>query len=159
VGCGGGAVVGEDLGESRQGNDRREPGARQQRHHAAHPRPGDRGGSVALAAGTVYLTHFSPLVDATIPNLAFRSDGTAWTSATLVRFELWTIAANGQATLVAASANDPIALTVASKVYSLPLDSGGGCPPAIPSRPGSGTRSAWSPSVASPGRCAAPCSR
>jgi peptidoglycan/xylan/chitin deacetylase (PgdA/CDA1 family) len=86
------------------------------------------GSSVALTAGTVYLTMFTPAVTATITKLAACSGTTAWSGNTLIRLGLYVINADGTATLVAATANDPALFGSASTVYSKALDTGGGLP-------------------------------
>jgi hypothetical protein len=81
----------------------------------------------ATAPGDLLLTYFTPLKPLLAGKLAAAS-GTAATGQTLVRLGLYTVAADGTLTLVAATANDTGVFSAANTVYERSLSTGGSLP-------------------------------
>jgi len=88
------------------------------------------GGSVAttLTAGRLFFVAFSPIKTMSISTLAFNNRGTAAVGTTLARMGLFTVADNGNATLVARTASDTSLASVTFTLYTGALDTTGGYP-------------------------------
>lgn len=69
------------------------------------------------ASGTLYLTYFTAQVSETINTLVMYTSGTAAATVTLIRYGIYSVAANGDLTLVASTANDTALLAVTSTRY------------------------------------------
>lgn len=85
--------------------------------------------TISILSGTLRLAFFTADRDELITKLIAMSGGTpAAATPTLVRYGLYSVASNGDLTLVAASANTTSTFSAADTEYPLPLSSGGGLP-------------------------------
>lgn len=87
------------------------------------------GTSRTLISGWLYLSYFTPPQSVTVTNMLTMTDGVAAAATpSLCRMGIFTIAANGDGTLVAAIANDTSLFAAGSTKYTRVLDAGGGLP-------------------------------
>jgi hypothetical protein len=77
----------------------------------------------ALGSGNLQLTYFTAQVAETINNLVLYTASTAAATVTLIRYGVYSVAANGDLTLVASTANDTSLLAVANTRYLKALSS------------------------------------
>lgn len=84
-------------------------------------------GSLTSVSGTVYFSYFTPLWDLTIDQLR-AATSSAFSGLTLARMGLYTVAANGDVTLVARTASDTSLFASGNTLYPKALDTTGGYP-------------------------------
>lgn len=77
----------------------------------------------AGSSGELHLSYFTATKSEVINNLAIYSAGTAAATVTLIRFGVYSVAVNGDLTLVAATANDTALLTATTTRYQKALTS------------------------------------
>lgn len=75
-------------------------------------------GTNSLGSGALQLTYFVAQTSETINQIVAYSSATAAATVTLVRFAVYSVAANGDLTLVASTVNDPTLLTVTHTRYA-----------------------------------------
>lgn len=74
--------------------------------------------ATSLGSGTLQLTYFTAQASETINQLVVYAAGTAAATVTLIRFAVYSVAANGDLTLVASTANDTTLLAAAHTRYA-----------------------------------------
>lgn len=77
-------------------------------------------GSNGTVSGFLNLTYFVAQVSETINTLVLYCSGTAAATATLIRYGVYSVAANGDLTLVASTANDTALMAAANTRYPKP---------------------------------------
>jgi hypothetical protein len=78
--------------------------------------------------GAIFLTYFTPLKNITVSEITMRTVSPAGSGITLARMGLYTIATNGDSTLVARTANDTTLFTSTNTTYTRSFDTTGGYP-------------------------------
>lgn len=93
------------------------------------PRHAISSANIVMTSGTLRLAYFTQPVDATITKIVVQGGTTAaGATPTLARFGLYTVASNGDITLVAATASDTALFAVANTEEPRDLSTGGGLP-------------------------------
>ena len=85
-------------------------------------------GSSSSVLGAIFFTYFTPLKNITVSEITMRTVAPAGSGITLARMGLYTIATNGDSTLVARTANDTTLFTSTNTTYTRSFDTTGGYP-------------------------------
>jgi hypothetical protein len=84
--------------------------------------------NVTISAGIAYLTYFTPVITKTVSEITMRSQATAGASLTLARMGIYSFNSDGDATLVARTANDTTLFTNTNTIYTRSFDTADGYP-------------------------------
>jgi hypothetical protein len=95
---------------------------------SAVDRVGGMAASVGLTASRLYLVAFTAAASAAVSNFYVRSRGTAGVGTTLARMALFSVASNGNATLLARTASDTTLAAATFTDYTKAFDTTGGYP-------------------------------